>query len=117
MYEGKHQRMLSKRIFLKRITHNLFIGFVIIIFSLFIGMLGYHHLAKLSWISSFENAAMILSGMGPVDNLSNDGARIFAGCYAIFSGVIFLVVIAVIFAPVIHRAFHKFHLAEDDKGK
>ncbi|HSW86840.1 MAG TPA: hypothetical protein VLG49_05000 [Rhabdochlamydiaceae bacterium] len=98
-------------------TRNLLFGFVIIIVALFIGILGYHCLAKLPWISSFENAAMILSGMGPVDDLPNDGSKIFAGCYAIFSGVMFLVVIGIVFAPVIHRAFHKFHLAEDSKFK
>ena len=76
--------------------------------SLFGGMYGYHQLEKMNWVDSFVNAAMILSGMGPVDTLHTDAGKIFAGSYALFSGIIFLVVIAIIFVPLIHRFFHGF---------
>lgn len=98
--------------FLRRLSRNLMIGTGIIGVSLSLGMLGYHHFENMTWISAFENAAMILSGMGPVDIVKTVEGKLFAGTYALFSGIVFLVVIAVIFAPVIHRFFHKFHLED-----
>lgn len=112
MYEAKHQRLASHRVFISRLWRNCILGFAIIVASLILGMLGYHYLAALPWIDAFENAAMILSGMGPVDSLGNDAAKIFAGCYALFSGVVFLGVIAIVLAPLVHRFFHKFHFAD-----
>lgn len=78
-------------------------------------MAGYHYYESMSWVDAYVNAAMILSGMGPVNPLQTDAGKIFAGSYALFSGIVFLVVIAVIFAPVIHRFLHKFHLEETNK--
>jgi len=106
------QSCLTRKVFFKRLSRNLLVGFIIIIASLFLGMSGYHHYEKMSWVESFLNAAMILSGMGPVSILTSNGGKIFAGFYAIFSGVLFLVVIAVVFAPVIHWFFRRFHLDE-----
>jgi hypothetical protein len=104
---------LPIRDFLMRLSRNTVIGMMVIGCSLGLGMMGYHHFENMSWIDAYENAAMILSGMGPVRDLSTDAGKLFAGTYALFSGIVFLVVIAVIFAPVIHRLFHQFHL--DDK--
>ncbi len=101
---------LPKDVFFKRLSRNLLVGFVIISSSLFLGMLGYHNFESMSWTDSFLNASMILSGMGPESNLQTQAGKIFAGCYALFSGILFLVVIAVVFAPLIHRFFCKFHL-------
>lgn len=78
-------------------------------------MLGYHHFEKMSWIDAYVNAAMILSGMGPVSNLQTDSGKLFAGTYALFCGIVFVVVIAIVFGPVLHRMIQKFHLAEDKK--
>jgi hypothetical protein len=83
---------------------------VLILVSLFLGMLGYKYIADLDWVSSFYNASMILTGMGPAAELHSDGAKIFAGCYSIFSGVIFLGTIAVMFAPMVHRFLHRMHI-------
>jgi hypothetical protein len=80
----------------------------IIAVSLGLGMLGYSYFEGMDGINAFENAAMILSGMGPVDTIVTDCGKIFAGMYALFSGVIFLVVIAIVIAPVFHRFFHQF---------
>lgn len=113
--ECKPIKHLSNSQFLKRLSRNLLIGFSIILISLVLGMLGYHHFEKMSWIDAYVNAAMILSGMGPVSNINTDAGKFFAGTYALFSGIVFLVIIAIIFAPVIHRFFHKFHL--EDKSK
>lgn len=103
----------SKLEFFKRLSRNILFGLVIIAGSLLLGMFGYHHYEKMSWVDAFVNAAMILSGMGPISTLTTNGGKVFAGFYALFSGVVFLVVIAIVFAPVIHWFFHKFHL--DDK--
>lgn len=105
-----HQPLI---IFFKRLSKNLFSGLIIISLSLFLGMLGYHNFEQMSWTDAYVNASMILSGMGPVAELKTQAGKIFAGSYALFSGILFLVVVAVVFAPVIHRFFHRFHL--DDK--
>src|SRR5258708_30559967 len=81
--------------------------------TLFIGVLGYHLLAQLSWIDSLLNASMILGGMGPVDPLPNDAAKIFASVYALFSGLVFIGVLGVLLAPFVHRVMHRFHIDEE----
>lgn len=101
--------------FLKKLTRNTLIGFGMILTSLGIGMAGYHHYENMSWIDAYVNAAMILSGMGPVSNLQTDAGKIFAGTYALFSGILFLVIIAIIFGPVIHRFMRQMHLEMTSK--
>lgn len=83
---------------------------VLIVFSLGLGMAGYHFLESLHWVDAFTNAAMILSGMGPLAPLQTTAGKIFAGCYALFSGLAFLTSVGVVFAPILHRFLHKFHL-------
>lgn len=88
--------------------------------SLALGMLGYHLVAGLSWIDALVNASMILTGMGPVDEMSTVGAKLFASFYALFSGVAFLTIVAVLLAPAVHRFLHRFHLdlaGDQDNGK
>jgi len=114
MFEKTHQPIIKTDAFIKRLMRNLFIGLAIIALSLMIGMLGYGYFEKMNLVDAFVNAAMILSGMGPASSLMTDGGKIFAGFYALFSGIIFLVVMAIIFAPLIHRFFHKF-LVKDVK--
>lgn len=86
----------------------LAVGFIAV--ALGIGMMGYHVFESMGWVDSFANASMILSGMGPLGELKTTAGKIFAGCYALFSGVAFLTSIGVVFAPVFHRFLHKFHL-------
>ncbi len=102
----------NRRLFLKKLTRNLIIGSCLIGLSLYGGMLGYHHYEKMSWIDSYVNAAMILSGMGPVSTLQTESGKIFAGTYALFSGIIFLVITAIIFAPVFHHFFLKLKIPD-----
>lgn len=83
---------------------------MLIAISWLIGIIGYHTLEGMSWIDSILNSAMILGGMGPVNPLVTDSGKIFASFYALFSGIIFLVAIGILAAPIIHRLFHKFHL-------
>jgi cellobiose-specific phosphotransferase system component IIC len=102
----------SRRTFLVRFARNLTIGILATLFCLGIGMWGYHHFEHLNWIDAYLNAAMILSGMGPVNPVQSTEGKLFAGTYALFSGIVFLVIVGIIFAPIFHRFFHKFHIEE-----
>jgi hypothetical protein len=98
----------------KKLANNFSITMVIVGFSLLVGTTGYHFIAGLTFIDSFLNASMILTGMGPVNILTTVGAKIFASFYALFSGIIFLTVATIMLGPVMHRIMHKFHLENDD---
>ena len=112
MYEHHTQPLLSKKKFRLRLFRNFLWGGVIVALSLFIGTLCYRFTEDLGWIDSFLNASMILTGMGPVNPMTNTAAKLFASFYAIFSGVVFLTTIAFVLSPVAHRFLHKFHLDE-----
>jgi len=115
MYEKRHHPLVPFSVFVQRVLKNLSIGCLIIVGSLGLGMWGYHHFEGMTWVAAYENAAMILSGMGPVDELHTDAGRLFAGTYALFSGIVFLVVIAIIVAPLFHRFLHKFLIHDREK--
>ncbi len=117
MYEHRTKPLLPRRAFYGRLARSVWFGVVILGGSLGLGMLGYHLLEKMSWLDAFANASMILSGMGPLGELHTSAGKLFAGCYALFSGVAFLTSIGVIFAPVYHRFIHKFHLDSDRDAK
>lgn len=115
MFEKYSQKIAPKPKFYKRVFKSFSLAFTIIAVSLLIGIIGYHFVEKLSWIDSFLNASMILSGMGPSTPLSTTEGKLFAGIYALFSGIIFLISIAIILAPLFHRFLHKFHVDEKDE--
>jgi len=110
MFEHYHKPLLSRAEFFMRLAKSVGIGLSITLAALGIGMIGYHHFEHMSWTDSFANAAMILSGMGPLTSLQSDAGKLFAGIYAMFSGLAFIVILGVVFAPVVHRFLHKFHL-------
>ena len=112
MYEHHTKPLLPVKQYYSRLFGNIFWGFIILICSLTIGILGYHFTDGLGWLDSLLNASMILTGMGPVDPMTTVSAKIFASFYAIFSGVVFLTTIAFILAPAAHRFLHKLHLDE-----
>ncbi len=115
--EHRGQELLPRTAFLQRITFYV-TGAVLLIFtSLGVGILGYHHFEHLPWIDAFLNASMILGGMGPVNELHTDGGKIFAGVYALFSGLAFLGVAGLLFTPLLHRLLHRFHFDSDTTGK
>jgi hypothetical protein len=114
MRHKKHHRLAPVHIFIRRFLRNLVIGSAIMLVSLGIGMFGYSHFENMNWVDAYINATMILSGMGPVDVLHTEAGKLFAGTYALFSGIIFLVVIAVIIAPVFHRFMHKFQIKDSE---
>ena len=114
-FEHRLQPLLTTQEFLRRQLIAVVVSFALLLVWIFLGMLGYHILADLPWVDAFLNTAMIVGGMGPVDLLPSDAAKIFAGVYAILSGVILLSSFGVLAAPLYHRFLHKFHLdIEDD---
>jgi hypothetical protein len=119
MYEHHRQPLLSRSAYFRRLARHGAVAIVIVVGSLGIGMIGYHKLERLSWVDAFVNASMILGGMGPVTELRTTAGKVFAGSYALYSGPIFLVIVGVVFAPVIHRFLHRFHaeMDEQESGK
>lgn len=113
MYEHHRQPLAKKSVFVKRLALNGILGLALLIFSLTVGMMGYHFLEGLTWIDSLLNASMILGGMGPVTPLQTNAGKIFASIYAIYSGVILLASVGILATPIFHRFLHHFHLAED----
>ncbi len=113
MYEHRRKPLLPKRKFYLRIVKHFIGAASVVIFSLLVGVLGYHFTENLSIIDSFLNASMILGGMGPVNELHSEAGKLFASVYALFSGIIFLVVVGVLFVPFFHRFLHKFHIDSD----
>jgi len=117
MFEHRRQPLAPRRVFYARMGRSFSIASTIVAGALLIGMAGYHVFEKMPWIDAFVNAAMILSGMGPVGQLQTTAGKLFAGCYALFSGLAFITSIGVVFAPAFHRFIHKFHVEETaDQG-
>lgn len=111
-FEHKSEPLLSRERFLIRMAKYMSVSGSLILLSLAIGILGYHYLNDLDWLDALLNASMILAGMGPVDTLKNESAKLFASFYAIFSGVVFLTTVAVMLSPIAHRVLHKLHLQD-----
>ena len=114
MFERRSQPLLNRRAFLRRLAGSTLTGIGLIAVSLFAGMLGYHFFEGLSAIDSFLNAAMLLGGMGPVEQPQTHAGKLFAGMYALYCGLAVIVVAGIIFAPVVHRLMHRFHLDSRD---
>jgi hypothetical protein len=115
-YESKHQPLISRRDFARRLARNFAAALVLISVSLFGGMVGYRYLEGMAWIDAFANASMILSGMGPLGTLQTWGGKLFAGFYALYSGLALVLATGIVFAPVVHRMLHRFHLDDDKKS-
>jgi hypothetical protein len=113
MYENRRRRLLTPAQFARRVLGHISFATGVIALALYVGMAGYHYLAKLNWVDSLLNASMILGGMGPVDTLKTDDAKIFASFYALFSGLVFIGVLGVLLAPFIHRLMHRVHIDEE----
>lgn len=109
MFEPRHEPPISQRRFIHRLALHVGISLGILLFSLLIGMAGYAHFEQLAWRDAFLNAAMLLGGMGPVNAPQTDGGKLFAGFYALYAGLVFIVMIGVMLTPVLHRLMHKFH--------
>ncbi|MBK5209114.1 MAG: hypothetical protein JJE44_06380 [Flavobacteriaceae bacterium] len=113
-FEHKNNKVLPFHKFLLRVFHYFLFSLLLIIFSLGIGTFGYHYFTEISWIDSFYNASMILTGIGPVNEMTTVVVKLFSSFYALFSGIAFLSTVAVIFAPIAHRLLHILHVKENE---
>ena len=109
VYEPRHARPLTRRHFFRRLGLHVAAVALLLALSLALGMWGYWHYEGLHWRDGFLNAAMLLGGMGPVDDPQTDGGKLFAGMYALFAGLVFIVTAGLLLAPVVHRVLHTFH--------
>jgi hypothetical protein len=109
MFERKHEKLIPLSLFAKRMLGAVGLALGLIVPALFIGIAGYHWIDNLDWIDSLLEASMILGGMGPVNPLRNDAAKVFASVYALFSGLVLIGVMGIILTPITHRLLHKFH--------
>jgi hypothetical protein len=112
MYESKHQPLLTPAHFARRLVRHIGLVTGLLAGSLGVGMAGYRYFEGLPWLDSFLNASMLLGGMGPLEVPQTPGGKFFAGCYALYAGLFFLITAAIVFAPVLHRILHKFHWNE-----
>ena len=112
MYEPKTHRLLPQKLFIRRIAFHFIASLSLLLLSLLLGMAGYEHFEQLPWRDAFLNSAMLLGGMGPVDSPKTDGGKLFAGVYALYAGLVFLVTVGLVLAPLVHRIMHKFHWEE-----
>ena len=115
-FEHKNQPVVPTTAFAKRLGRALLIWLGITLGGLAIGISGYAYFEGMPLIDAFVNAAMILSGMGPVGELKTEGGKLFAGCYAIFSGLVIVIATGFVLAPVFHRVLHKFHVEIGKEG-
>lgn len=116
MYEHKSEPLLPIGKFARRLFAHFIVALAAICGSLAIGVLGYHFLEKLPWIDALLNASMILGGMGPVDAIRTPAGKLFASFYALFSGVVFLVIVGLLIVPIGHRLLHSLHLERTRLG-
>jgi hypothetical protein len=109
MYEHRRSRPLTPRKFAQRMLRHCAVAGALLGLSLWLGMAGYEHYEQLAWRDAFLNASMLLGGMGPVNNPVTPGGKLFAGCYALYAGIVFIFTAGLILAPVLHRMLHLFH--------
>jgi hypothetical protein len=113
MYESRAEALLPRARFIARFVRHAAFAAALVAASLGIGMTGYVYFESLSWLDAFVDASMLLGGMGPVHAPETAAGKLFAGCYALYCGLVFLVSVGVLLAPVLHRALHKFHWTKD----
>ena len=109
-FEHRNQPLISRRRFLHRLARHGGYALIVVSASLVVGMAGYHWIARFTWIDSLLNTSMLLGGMGPIGQLPDDASKLFASLFALYSGMIFLVVAGLVLAPAFHRVLHRFHL-------
>ncbi|AMV34406.1 hypothetical protein VN12_19940 [Pirellula sp. SH-Sr6A] len=112
-YERSSDELLSVSGYVARLVRSVIAVLLIVAFSLGLGAMGYCYFGDLTWDDGLLNAAMILTGMGPVDRMHTTAGKLFATVYALYSGVAFLSMMALLIAPIFHRFLHRFHLEEE----
>ena len=109
MYESRRQPPLTRARFVRRLLNHVLVAAVVLAGSLGAGMAGYMACEDLSWTDAFLNAAMLLGGMGPVNPPQTEAGKLFAGAYALYAGLVFIVTAALLVTPLLHRVLHRFH--------
>ncbi len=117
MYERHSEPLLPARHFIRRLVFHALLALAVIAVSLGIGILGYSLTEGMRFLDALLNASMILGGMGPVDTLHTDAGKWFASFYALFSGMVFLVIAGILVAPLAHRILHWMHMEDSGKGE
>ena len=117
MFESKRQQVIPPHHFARRLAWSFVLSGAIAGAALVVGVVGFHYIADVPWIDAVHNSSMILGGMGPVVEMKTDAAKLFSSAYALFCGLVFITVVAVTLAPVLHRVLHKFHMDEADLKK
>ena len=112
-FEHRKEPLLPRSKFLWRLFRHAMLSFAFIVVSLVIGIIGYRYYEGMSWIDAYVNAAMILGGMGPIGELHTVGGKLFAGFYALYSGLIAIIAVGILAAPILHRFLHHFHMETD----
>lgn len=115
-FEHVSQKVVSRRVFRRRLALNALVALALIVAAIGVGMLGYMVLGHMNAVDAFESSAMILSGMGPVGDLDNAPAKIFAGIYAIVCGLLIFAIAGIVLAPIFHRILHRLHMQDDEKN-
>lgn len=115
MYESRHQPLLHRAKFLRRLLLHYTVAIALVVLSIGIGMLGYRHFEHLSWLDAFLNTSMLLGGMGPIQFPQTDSGKLFAGFFALYAGLVFIASAALLLAPVVHRLMHRFHLTNSSR--
>jgi hypothetical protein len=116
-FEHRRQAVAAHHRFVQRFARNVAFSMAVVAVSLVVGMVCYAYFEGMDAVDSFLNAAMILSGMGPATVLQTDGGKIFAGLYALYSGLLIITITGFILAPVAHRVLHRFHVDLEDEDE
>ena len=118
MYEPRHAPLATRDVFRRRVAQNFGVAMILIGGSLAIGMIGYRSTEGMRWIDAYLNAAMLLGGMGPVGpELHTRAGKLFAGVFALYSGMVVIAAASIILAPMFHRFVHRFHLEEEEEKR
>jgi hypothetical protein len=115
MFERRHERLAPVSVFVWRMVASVAVALLLIAAALCGGVAGYHWIAGFAWVDALLEASMILGGMGPVSALPTAASKVFASCYALFSGLMFIAVMGIVLGPPVHRFLHKFHIDETDQ--
>src|SRR3989454_7985327 len=115
MYEHRRSPLLPVRLYYIRLAQHAALAGLVVLVSLGAGMAGYAYFERLGWIDAFLKSAMLLGGMGPVDAPKTTGGKLFEGCYALYTGLVFLVTGSILLPPVVHRMFHRLNIKESNQ--
>lgn len=109
-FENRREKVIPLKHFVFRLGRYGIFAFGLIVFSVLLGTFGYHYIAQLNWMDSFHMSCMILTGMGPVNEITTTSGKVFSSLYALYSGIAFLSILAVFFSPLVHRLLHILHV-------